>query len=218
MRPRPDAAENSGSLIRTAQVERSFNEAAARCRGKHWRSARRGGSVCHASMRPRPDAAENVEPRGLAVPVVRASMRPRPDAAENLRYAAEHRSTIEASMRPRPDAAENARTMRGSSMPPPRFNEAAARCRGKQRRRPHRGGRREASMRPRPDAAENGSTKPRRPARRAGFNEAAARCRGKLIGLNLTSWGSGIASMRPRPDAAENTIYRATAELIAALQ
>ena len=60
-----------------------------------------------------------------------------------------------ASMRPRPDAAEN--SPRGQAVPPGpfRFNEAAARCRGK-RRVPRRG---------RPPAA--------------GFNEAAARCRGK---------------------------------------
>ena len=62
-----------------------------------------------------------------------------------------------------------------------RFNEAAARCRGKplkihlfRDRRSH------ASMRPRPDAAEN----PHRAAARAAAQVAA--------------------SMRPRPDAAEN--------------
>ena len=59
-------------------------------------------------------------------------------------------------MRPRPDAAENARRAGRSPRPPAGFNEAAARCRGKQ-----------SAWRP---AAP-------RPAR---FNEAAARCRGKL--------------------------------------
>ena len=62
-----------------------------------------------------------------------------------------------------------------------RFNEAAARCRGKRRER--RGaacGHGGASMRPRPDAAEN----PRPPRTRCSY--------------------SAIASMRPRPDAAEN--------------
>ena len=58
MRPRPDAAENAVSVPRTARAARSFNEAAARCRGKH--------AVSDAPVRPRP-----------------ASMRPRPDAAEN---------------------------------------------------------------------------------------------------------------------------------------
>ena len=62
-----------------------------------------------------------------------------------------------ASMRPRPDAAENLpgggpRAAAGRT----RFNEAAARCRGKpvlpQGRRDRDG---LASMRPRPDAAEN---------------------------------------------------------------
>ena len=63
-----------------------------------------------ASMRPRPDAAENLLGRGAGAPQVGvASMRPRPDAAENRRR----------------------RTRRGRG--PARFNEAAARCRGKPR-------------------------------------------------------------------------------------
>ena len=68
---------------------------------------------------------------GRRPPRARASMRPRPDAAEN--------------------AAHSARTVPGNA----RFNEAAARCRGKR--------------------------SPRRATtcRRFGFNEAAARCRGK---------------------------------------
>ena len=112
-----------------------------------------------------------------------------------------------------------------------RFNEAAARCRGKLERvvgRTPEGG--EASMRPRPDAAENflmslpdnpgmgASMRPRPDAAEniataetdptaatPGFNEAAARCRGKLA---CPSPGRDLlrdhASMRPRPDAAEN--------------
>ena len=60
-----------------------FNEAAARCRGKH--EERTGpGPGRPASMRPRPDAAENDDPSLELLPAVRAaSMRPRPDAAEN---------------------------------------------------------------------------------------------------------------------------------------
>ena len=73
------------------------------------------------------------------------------------------------------------RPRRSSSRTRNRFNEAAARCRGKpahgQRRLPDA---RLASMRPRPDAAENpqkgGNEKT---AATMGFNEAAARCRGK---------------------------------------
>ena len=61
-----------------------------------------------------------------------------------------------ASMRPRPDAAENARQPGSLDPRALRFNEAAARCRGK---RPHalehQEEARPASMRPRPDAAEN---------------------------------------------------------------
>ena len=86
-----------------------------------------------------------------------------------------------ASMRPRPDAAEKLPT---SVFVTPfffsRFNEAAARCRGKTRR----GGRR------------------RRRTRRR-FNEAAARCRGKTPPPPHHCAGKEVASMRPRPDAAE---------------
>ena len=65
----------------------------------------------------------------------------------------------DASMRPRPDAAENTVRPRGATRRAigRRFNEAAARCRGKPPivvadERPVRA---QASMRPRPDAAEN---------------------------------------------------------------
>ena len=60
-----------------------------------------------------------------------------------------------------------------------RFNEAAARCRGKRqdgRDDPELPG---ASMRPRPDAAENFNRSTIARHAGAGFNEAAARCRGK---------------------------------------
>ena len=60
-----------------------------------------------ASMRPRPDAAENSFPDGDDVPRPDASMRPRPDAAENRRKAGSDGGLTR------------------------RFNEAAARCRGK---------------------------------------------------------------------------------------
>ena len=66
---------------------------------------------------------------------VHASMRPRPDAAENMVAPVRPDGGTLASMRPRPDAAENplacARHAEGRSC----FNEAAARCRGKQERR-----------------------------------------------------------------------------------
>ena len=82
-------------------------------------------------------------------------MRPRPDAAENLRR--EHRSAPArlASMRPRPDAAENSSLDGRSLVRLPRFNEAAARCRGKPEDELDDAITSEASMRPRPDAAEN---------------------------------------------------------------
>ena len=85
-----------------------------------------------ASMRPRPDAAENrvhLVPPHLVSPL--ASMRPRPDAAENPQRRSTGVGIPLASMRPRPDAAENARPSTPAARPSTRFNEAAARCRGK---------------------------------------------------------------------------------------
>ena len=85
-----------------------FNEAAARCRGKHM----------------------DADP--LYVRPYEASMRPRPDAAENLRRGGDAAGRRRASMRPRPDAAENAGDARAAgATAAPGFNEAAARCRGK---------------------------------------------------------------------------------------
>ena len=85
-----------------------FNEAAARCRGKR-RLVVEPGKLVGASMRPRPDAAEN-----------------------RLAGVMEGRSDGGASMRPRPDAAENPRARTATPRARPCFNEAAARCRGKQ--------------------------------------------------------------------------------------
>ena len=112
-------------------------------------------------------------------PALDASMRPRPDAAENSSRPAFFRTERKASMRPRPDAAENARSGPRRRRRRRRFNEAAARCRGK--RAPRRG--------------------PSPPRRR--FNEAAARCRGKPF-VDHLQIEKTQASMRPRPDAAEN--------------
>ena len=86
-----------------------------------------------------------------------------------------------ASMRPRPDAAENLPWYGSVDLASPRFNEAAARCRGKlaldlREERPVR----RASMRPRPDAAENAGRPRGQVSNPPRFNEAAARCRGKL--------------------------------------
>ena len=60
-----------------------------------------------------------------------ASMRPRPDAAENMKKEKVNPRVGKASMRPRPDAAENAREGGRPARTAARFNEAAARCRGK---------------------------------------------------------------------------------------
>ena len=150
---------------------------------KTLRGAPHGVGGAAASMRPRPDAAENDDERvggaGVGAP---ASMRPRPDAAENFLRP---RLVL-----PRPTRFNEAAARCRGKLPPPArrrrrpagFNEAAARCRGK----PGQVARQdvealEASMRPRPDAAENlGGRGTRAWGCRRCFNEAAARCRGKL--------------------------------------
>ena len=91
--------------------------------------------------------------------------------------------------------------------PPARFNEAAARCRGKQGRRPGgRDGENDASMRPRPDAAEN------RRLPRAGLAQRPASMRPRPDAAEnghhqrKEDIDPGLASMRPWPDAAENVV------------
>ena len=85
----------------------------------------------------------------------------------------------------------------------PRFNEAAARCRGKHANEAWKATRGACFN----EAAARCRGKPRNaihetpPSPR--FNEAAARCRGKQAAPETHS-GSSYASMRPRPDAAEN--------------
>ena len=59
MRPRPDAAENTARPAAAEYRPGSFNEAAARCRGKRNRGGSDARGLPPASMRPRPDAAEN---------------------------------------------------------------------------------------------------------------------------------------------------------------
>ena len=107
-----------------------FNEAAARCRGKLDRRPVHGDARS-ASMRLRPDAAENVLLLALLLDLLAASMRPRPDAAENAAPLFPRESPLAASMRPRPDAAENGAAGAQFDTGGWRFNEAAARCRGK---------------------------------------------------------------------------------------
>ena len=74
MRPRPDAAENARGAARRAPVDRCFNEAAARCRGKP-AELHVAPAAERASMRPRPDAAENLPRFVLAPRPQPASMR-----------------------------------------------------------------------------------------------------------------------------------------------
>ena len=120
MRPRPDAAENGGGVGVGAGRTGGFNEAAARCRGKHAQGPVYVTTYT-ASMRPRPDAAENVTVHVWTIQKSDASMRPRPDAAENQPGQRMLWRGRGASMRPRPDAAENRhrardRLLRGGSL------------------------------------------------------------------------------------------------------
>ena len=132
MRPRPDAAENLRSPAGApAGHVWSFNEAAARCRGKRAGLPPRSRGAAPASMRPRPDAAENGS-RKICSPVSRRRFN---EAAARCRGKRRRRAAAgsrpAASMRPRPDAAENGRAVAPNADRQPSFNEAAARCRGK---------------------------------------------------------------------------------------
>ena len=83
-------------------------------------------------MRPRPDAAEKlIGEAGPEAVVPLASMRPRPDAAEKAKWRTPVDLGNLASMRPRPDAAEKPGGEPPEDVMAARFNEAAARCRGK---------------------------------------------------------------------------------------
>ena len=94
------------TIGRTDGAGECFNEAAARCRGKH-RQAGTGTQPKRASMRPRPDAAENITlPAGKR------------EVAHGFNEAA-------ARCRGKPCQPMPAGRRRN------RFNEAAARCRGK---------------------------------------------------------------------------------------
>ena len=123
-------------------------------------SARPRGQSCFNEAAARCRGKPGAEPLRSPAPGTRASMRPRPDAAENLVGDDAKQAVAEG-----------------------RFNEAAARCRGKPvgatsfPSHSHA-----ASMRPRPDAAENRPDRRMADPVRRGFNEAAARCRGKPEG------------------------------------
>ena len=108
MRPRPDAAENLGVAVIRTGVERGFNEAAARCRGK--RGKFRPPRPCGRRFNEAAARCRGKRARGNGAPnrVEPASMRPRPDAAENPGMQGDALAASAASMRPRPDAAENA--------------------------------------------------------------------------------------------------------------
>ena len=180
--------------------------------------ARQVDLMTNASMRPRPDAAENVRfPHGGGGETL-ASMRPRPDAAENAR----RRTAAAAAVRRFNEAAARCRGKRAARWPRrsprPRFNEAAARCRGKRALALAADQGADASMRPRPDAAENTSPTALNPTGSMCFNEAAARCRGKrehsrLAILRIIGFNEAAARCRGKPG-----LSRAGASLFPLLQ
>ena len=156
-----------------------FNEAAARCRGKHVNSRTSRLDRHSASMRPRPDAAENI--RGYDH---RSQRKPRFNEA-----AARCRGKLQRRLE--------------SNQTPVCFNEAAARCRGKLVKDNGEWVRNKASMRPRPDAAENS------PLLYAFTKRSHASMRPRPDAAENGSMHRHLrpptcASMRPRPDAAEN--------------
>ena len=112
--------------------------------------------------------------------------------------------TPPASMRPRPDATENMSRWSGGYYITFSFNEAAARCHGKQALVSDlltaAGCFNEAAARCHGKRGDQNE-------RRSGiqrFNEAAARCHGKRGDARQPCTGRRGASMRPRPDATEN--------------
>ena len=131
--PRKTRVATSVSSLATT----SFNEAAARCRGKRKLPAAPRDLLQLASMRPRPDAAENdsdsrkviTEYTGFNEAAARCRGKPRVASATRLRRsrfneaAARCRGKLQQSL-----FRASARTLC--------FNEAAARCRGKRSKRP----------------------------------------------------------------------------------
>ncbi len=199
----PGKTKSRGATLGRAMC---FNEAPAKCRGKHSRHRIPQGKAHHASMRPQRNAGENFR-AGVPPPnaTARASMRPQRNAGENAPPPAASRSTRAASMRPQRNAGENVSVLaegglrRSASMRPQRnagenrigrhahgrrdscFNEAPAKCRGK------------PSF---PSKDREGISR---------FNEAPAKCRGKLAVANRCPT-KAAASMRPQRNAGENAL------------
>ena len=71
MRPRPDAAENLRAQARRFVISLGFNEAAARCRGKRWRTRARGRWSSRFN-----EAAARCRGKHVAVSAPRVSDRP----------------------------------------------------------------------------------------------------------------------------------------------
>ncbi len=107
MRPQRNAGENRPSTRICCFSNSCFNEAPAKCRGKHGCGER----------------APNGNPR--------ASMRPQRNAGENHTMPMPQFHGIDASMRPQRNAGENPCSCAGLPVCGTCFNEAPAKCRGK---------------------------------------------------------------------------------------
>ena len=134
MRPRPDATENTDDPDDSGPRRHRFNEAAARCHGKHSHYCAGGHTAsrfneaaarCHGKPR-RPPAGGR---RGPCFNEAAARCHGKCQHGTGDRCGA-----VRASMRPRPDATENEKCARRRQSSASGFNEAAARCHGKPRR------------------------------------------------------------------------------------
>ena len=132
-----------------------------------------------ASMRPQRNAGENPDRPEVHEHVLGASMRPQRNAGENEVLQDHDAGGGYASMRPQRNAGENCPSRAGRAWRRGGFNEAPAKCRGKQGRHQARRDRRRASMRPQRNAGENGWPGDPHRRRMPRFNEAPAKCRGK---------------------------------------
>ncbi len=111
MRPQQNAAEDGTAAGEDLTFQSSFNEAAAKCCGRHRQREQSLQLRDDASMRPQQNAAE--DPVRLWAPDVGsgASMRPQQNAAEDIFFANRHGVGNVASMRPQQNAAEDQSTI-----------------------------------------------------------------------------------------------------------
>ncbi len=107
MRPQQNAAEDDVPIPSGDDKIPSFNEAAAKCCGRHFSFRLLRSFPYQASMRPQQNAAEDVQGGLDSARVPSASMRPQQNAAEDVDDLADLLGLELASMRPQQNAAED---------------------------------------------------------------------------------------------------------------